>query len=105
MAEPIRVLHFINQFFGGIGGEEHANVGVEVREEAVGPGRALQLALGDAGTVVATVIGGDNYMVEHEDEAIKAVGEAISRFPARSRRGRSGLRRRQVRDGLCGRLR
>ena len=80
MAEPIRVLHFINQFFGGIGGEEHANVGVEVREGAVGLGRALQLALGDAGAIVATVIGGDNYMVEHEDEAIKAVGEAIATF-------------------------
>ena len=80
MAEPIKVLHFINQFFGGIGGEEKANMSVEVREEAVGPGRALQMALGDAGTVVATVIAGDNYMVEHEDEAVKAVGEAISRF-------------------------
>ena len=45
MAEPIRVLHFINQFFGGIGGEEHANVGVEVREGAVGPGRASSLPL------------------------------------------------------------
>ena len=80
MAESVRVLHFINQFFGGIGGEEYANMGVEVREEAVGPGRALQLALGDAGNVVATVIGGDNYMVERENEAAKAVGEAISRF-------------------------
>ena len=80
MTEPIRVLHFINQFFGGIGGEEHANIGVEVREEAVGPGRVLQLAFGDAGTVVATVVGGDNYMVDHEDDAVKAVGEAISRF-------------------------
>ncbi len=80
MANPVRVLHFVNQFFGGIGGEEYANMGVEVREGPVGPGRALQLALGDSGTVVATVIGGDNYMVEREDEAVKAVGEAISRF-------------------------
>lgn len=80
MAGPVRVLHFINQFFGGIGGEEHANMGVEVREEAVGPGRAIQIALGDSGTVVATVIGGDNYMIDHEEDAVKAVGEALARF-------------------------
>ena len=80
MSEPVRVLHYINQFFGGYGGEEQANMGVEVREGAVGPSRLLQLALGDAGTVVATVIGGDNHMVEHTDEAVKAVGAAISRF-------------------------
>ena len=80
MADPIRVLHFINQFFGGIGGEEHANMGAEVREGAVGPGRAIQLALGDSGMVVATVIGGDNYMIDHEEDGVKAVGEALSRF-------------------------
>ena len=43
MTEPIRVLHFINQFFGGIGGEEHANIGVEVCEEAVGPAESCRL--------------------------------------------------------------
>ena len=26
MADPLRVVHYLNQFFGGIGGEEHANV-------------------------------------------------------------------------------
>ena len=39
MASQIRVAHYVNQFFGGIGGEEHANIPVEVRPEALGPGR------------------------------------------------------------------
>ena len=28
---PVRVVHYLNQFFGGIGGEEKADVPVEVR--------------------------------------------------------------------------
>ena len=55
MASDIRVVHYLNQFFGGIGGEEHANSPVEVREGAVGPGRALQQFLGTNATVVATI--------------------------------------------------
>src|SRR5262245_22421336 len=62
MAEPLRVAHYLNQFFAGIGGEDKADVGVSARPEPVGPGRALQAALGDAGRVVGTVIAGDNYM-------------------------------------------
>ena len=32
MAAPIRTLHYINQFFAGIGGEEANDLPVEVRE-------------------------------------------------------------------------
>ena len=48
MNRPLRVVHYVNQFFAGIGGEEQAHVGVSVRDGAVGPGRALQQSLGDA---------------------------------------------------------
>ena len=27
MSDPLRVVHYLNQFFGGIGGEEQADVG------------------------------------------------------------------------------
>jgi len=37
-----RVVHYINQFFAGIGGEERADYPPEVREGIVGPGQALQ---------------------------------------------------------------
>ncbi len=40
MAQPIRVVHYVNQFFGGIGGEERARTPLEVREGPLGPGRA-----------------------------------------------------------------
>ena len=35
--EKWRVVCFVNQFFGQIGGEDMAHVGFTVREEAVGP--------------------------------------------------------------------
>ncbi len=40
-----RVIHYINQFFGGIGGEEKADVTPEVRDGVVGPGMALAKGL------------------------------------------------------------
>jgi glycine reductase len=66
----------VNQFFGGIGGEEKANIPVEVREGPVGPGRLLQQLLGDKGSVVATIICGDNHINE-EPDALKAVVQAL----------------------------
>jgi glycine reductase len=66
----LRVVSFVNQFFGQLGGEEKAGAGPQVIDGAVGAARAVQQALGDAGTVVATVICGDNYAAEHPDRAI-----------------------------------
>ena len=80
MADPIRVVHYINQFFGGMGGEEQANAPAELREGAVGPGRALDQALGDGATVVGTIVAGDNYVVEEHEPAMTAVRDAIARF-------------------------
>lgn len=41
-----KIVHYINQFFGGIGGEEMADYKPEVREEVIGPGLALKAGLG-----------------------------------------------------------
>jgi glycine reductase complex component B subunit gamma len=66
----LRVVSFVNQFFGQLGGEEKAGAGPQVIDSAIGAARAVQQALGDAGTVVATVICGDNYAAEHANRAI-----------------------------------
>ena len=73
----LRVIHYVNQFFGGLGGEEEANAPVEVREGPVGPGRALQQALGDSGDVVATIICGDNFFVEETGQSHPAALAAL----------------------------
>jgi glycine reductase len=68
-ARGLRVVHYLNQFFGGIGGEDKAHVGPEVKTGPVGPGIAVQQALGERGNVVATVICGDNYFSEKIEDA------------------------------------
>ncbi len=73
----IRVVHVVNQFFAGIGGEEKAGVPVAVAEGAVGAARGLQLQLGAAAQIVCTVHFGDNYFHEYNDEAMKAVLDAV----------------------------
>lgn len=76
----LRVVHYVNQFFGGIGGEDKAGVGPEARDGAIGPGRAVEAALGADGQVVATVICGDNYFAEDVERAAAEAIELIRPF-------------------------
>ena len=39
-----KIVHYINQFFAGIGGEEKADYTPELREGVVGPGMGLKAA-------------------------------------------------------------
>ena len=67
--EKIKVVHYINQFFAGIGGEEKADIKPEVRDGAVGPGNALQGAFKGEAEIVKTIICGDSYFGENIDDA------------------------------------
>lgn len=64
-----RVVHYINNFFASIGGEEKADIPPQVREGKVGPGMALAAGLGDDYEIVATVICGDSYFGENIESA------------------------------------
>ncbi len=50
--ENLRIVHFMNQFFGGIGGEEMAHVPPQSGKGPIGPGAVLQEVLGKQGQVV-----------------------------------------------------
>lgn len=78
MAKPVRVAHYINQFFAGIGGEEQANIGLTVRGEAVGPGRAIEQAMGPEGKIVATLVCGDNAFSERTPQLRAEVSARLS---------------------------
>jgi glycine reductase len=73
----VRVAHYLNQFFAGIGGEEHADHPVEVRSGAVGPGRALEQEWRGAGRIVATIVAGDNFVATFSQEAEAAIRAAL----------------------------
>ena len=69
----MRVVHYINQFFGGIGGEELADAPLEVRPGPVGPGRLLDQLLGEDSKVVSTIVCGDNLAAENLEKVAAAV--------------------------------
>ena len=69
----MQIAHYLNQFFGGIGAEEHAGKELEIRDGAVGPGKLLESLMGSDAQVVITFVCGDNYAVEHQDELTAAV--------------------------------
>jgi glycine reductase len=76
----IRAVHYINQFFAGIGGEEKADIKPFKQEGAIGPGSALQAAFGDEMSIVGTVVCGDTYFNENLDTAIAEVLAMIAGF-------------------------
>lgn len=59
--KPFKVIHYINQFFGQIGGEDKADVGFSKKEGPVGPGLMIENLFDGRAQVVATIICGDNY--------------------------------------------
>lgn len=63
-----KVLHYINQFFGQIGGEDKADIEPQLVEGPVGPGIGLNGLLEDA-QITHTIICGDNYFNENLDLA------------------------------------
>ncbi len=71
--KKFRVVHYLNQFFGGIGGEDKADATPTVRTGPVGPGNLLQKAFGESAEIVATIICGDNYFNENTEEATKVI--------------------------------
>jgi len=75
-----RIVHYINQFYAGIGGEEKADVAPEVREGVVGPGMALKAALGSEAEVVATVVCGDSYFASNIEKATADILEMMKKY-------------------------
>ena len=72
-----KILYYVNQFFGQIGGEDKADFAPELRQGAVGPAMGFNKEMGDAGKVVATFICGDNFINEHNAEALAAFKKAM----------------------------
>ena len=70
----LRVVHYINQFYANIGGEEKADYPAELRVgEFVGPGMALKQAFGEEAEIVATIVCGDSFFAENMDETTAKV--------------------------------
>jgi glycine reductase complex component B subunit gamma len=75
----MKIVHYVNQFFAGMGGEDAAGTGPELCDGAVGPGRKLASLLGDEHEIVATAICGDDYAASHPEFAAELVAQAKER--------------------------
>src|SRR5450756_1990459 len=78
--QSINVLHYLNPFFAGIGGEEFNDRGPQIEAGSLGPGRLLDKFLENRGRVVATLICGDNFFMGHESEVTETLAEAAKAY-------------------------
>jgi len=72
-----KVVHYINQFYAGVGGEEQADYKPELRDGPVGPGTAFTTAFGDKAEIVKTIVCGDSYFNENVAEVKKTILDMI----------------------------
>lgn len=77
-----KVVHYINQFFAGLGGEEKADIAPEVREGKVGPGMGLGQNLGSDVEIVATIICGDNFFATNPEKVCQEVIDCCKKYKA-----------------------
>jgi glycine reductase complex component B subunit gamma len=73
----MRVVHYVNQFFGGVGAEEHAGAPLQAFAGPVGPGRLLEPLLGEGMCIVMTLVCGDNHAVENQEAVTASVVEKV----------------------------
>ncbi|MGL5719067.1 MAG: glycine/betaine/sarcosine/D-proline family reductase selenoprotein B, partial [Paraclostridium sp.] len=73
--EKIRVVHYVNQFFAGIGGEEKADIKPHVAESLPPISLQLDKLLGENIEIVGTVVCGDSYFGENMEAASQEVLE------------------------------
>jgi glycine reductase len=66
------LIHVLNQFFAGVGGENKADISVGIKPGTIGAARGLQAQIGDRARVVATLFFGDNYFHQNPKEALAA---------------------------------
>lgn len=78
--KKLRVVHYINQFFGQVGGEATADMSAIVKEGPVGPGLAINATMCNQGEIVATIICGDNHITENMDSVLPEIVEKICSY-------------------------
>jgi len=70
MSDKFKVLYYVNQFFGQVGGEDKAGMAPEFKAEKIGPAAGFEALLKGEGEVVGTIICGDNYFNENKEESL-----------------------------------
>lgn len=76
----LKVVHYLNQFFAGIGGEDKADVAPQILENLPPVTQQLSKLLGEDYEVAGAVVCGDSYFNENLDTAREEVLNMINSF-------------------------
>lgn len=74
----MKAIHYINQFFGQVGGEDAADYKPSFHDELVGCSNMLNQLMPEV-EVTHTIICGDNYIASRTEEAVKEIIEWLKR--------------------------
>ena len=74
----MKAIHYINQFFAGIGGEEMADTEPIFHDNLIGCSMMLNSMMPDI-EVTNTIVCGDNYITNHTDAALKVIFEWLDK--------------------------
>lgn len=77
MSNKFKVLYYVNQFFGQIGGEEKAGIQPIYKKETIGPALGFDGLLGEEGEVIGTLICGDNYFNENKEKSLEYIMKIV----------------------------
>ena len=70
---PYKVVHYLNQFYAGRGGEDYAGMAPYCKDGPAGPGKLLEASSKGALKVVGTVVCGDNRFHENPNSAAETL--------------------------------
>ena len=73
----IRLVHYLNQFYGRLGGEAAADAALTSVAGPVGPGTRLRQLVAPSASIVATLVCGDNVAAEDPAGVRSALAEAL----------------------------
>ena len=79
MSATYRVIHCLNQFFGGLGGEEKASIAPCLLKGPRGPGNLLEKLFPEI-EVLTSIVFGDNYVAENSDRAVQEILDMLAPF-------------------------
>lgn len=77
MTEKFKVLYYVNQFFGQVGGEDKAGMEPIFKNETIGPAMGFNGLIKGEGEVSGTIICGDNYFNENKEVALEYILNVI----------------------------
>ena len=76
-----RIVYYLNQFFGQVGGESEAGYPLTVQEGPVGAAKAFAAQIAQApAEVVATIVCGDNYFTENTEKVQEEIEKIFQQY-------------------------